>query len=76
VTEGSLLLLDTSVAVALLVEDHQGHSSCREALRGHQLGLGGHAVFETLSVLSRLPSPIRRPVPEIHRALVARKAPP
>ena len=49
-TEGSLLLLDTSVAVALLVEDHQGHSSCREALRGHQLGLGSHAVFEALSV--------------------------
>jgi predicted nucleic acid-binding protein len=70
VTDADVVLIDTSVAVALLIEDHQGHLACRAALRDYRLGLAGHAVFETLSVMSRLPGPIRRSVPEIHRALV------
>ncbi len=57
-TEG--LLLDTSAAVALVVEDHEAHRSTLEALRGHRLGLAGHAWFETYSVLTRLPGGRRR----------------
>jgi predicted nucleic acid-binding protein len=66
-----LLLLDTSVAVALLVEDHQAHVPCRRAVTGYRLGLAGHALFETMSVMSRLPAPNRRTIEVIHRAVSA-----
>lgn len=55
------VLLDTSAAVALSVEDHIHHQVTAEALRGRRLGLSGHAAFETFSVLTRLPAPARRP---------------
>ena len=53
-------LVDTSVAVALLIEDHPGHVAVFKALGGQRLGLAGHAAFETYSVLTRLPAPARR----------------
>jgi predicted nucleic acid-binding protein len=55
-----VLLLDTSAAVALVVEDHEAHASTLEAVRGRRLGLAGHAWFETYSVLTRLPGGLRR----------------
>ena len=54
------LLVDTSAAVAFLVSDHEHHQATYEALAGRRLGLAGHAAFETFSVLSRMPPPIRR----------------
>ena len=54
------LLVDTSVAVALVVSDHEFHASVAAALHGKILGLAGHAAFETYSVLTRLPAPLRR----------------
>nr|WP_232006736.1 type II toxin-antitoxin system VapC family toxin [Mycobacterium sp. 1245805.9] len=54
------MLVDTSVAVALVVADHEHHESTFQALRGRALGLAGHAAFETFSVLTRLPPPARR----------------
>src|SRR3954470_3317795 len=54
------LLVDTSVAVALVVSDHRHHDRTFEALEGRRLGLAGHAAFETFSVLTRLPQPARR----------------
>ncbi len=54
------ILLDTSVAVALVVADHELHQSAIERLDGRRLGLAGHAAFETFSVLTRLPPPARR----------------
>jgi predicted nucleic acid-binding protein len=54
------VLVDTSVAVALLVGDHQHHAAVAQSLAGMQLGLPGHAAFETFSVLTRLPAPLRR----------------
>lgn len=56
-------LVDTSVAVALVVTDHPGHKivfDALDALGGRRLGLAGHAAFETYSVLTRLPAPARR----------------
>jgi predicted nucleic acid-binding protein len=53
-------LVDTSVAVALLVPDHDHHKPTFEAVGALQLGLAGHAAFETYSVLTRLPPPARR----------------
>lgn len=54
------LLVDTSVAVPLLLVDHVHHAAAARALRGERLGLAGHAAFETFSVLSRLPRPMRK----------------
>ena len=53
-------LVDTSVAVALVLSDHPGHKAVWEALGEQRLGLAGHAAFETYSVLTRLPPPARR----------------
>lgn len=54
------LLVDTSVAVALSVADHEHHASTVAAIGRRRLGLAGHAAFETYSVLTRLPVPARR----------------
>ncbi len=65
------LLVDTSVAVALAVGDHQLHSATIDALDGRRLGLAGHAAFETFSVLTRLPSPARRSPAVVVQILMA-----
>ena len=62
-------LVDTSVAVALVVADHEHHASVLEALDGMRLGLAGHAAFETFSVLTRLPAPLRRTPRAVARVL-------
>jgi predicted nucleic acid-binding protein len=54
------LLVDTSVAVALVVADHEFHAATMRAVGELRLGLAGHAAFETFSVLTRLPAPARR----------------
>jgi predicted nucleic acid-binding protein len=54
------LLVDTSVAIALVVSDHEHHAATFEAVADRRLGLAGHAAFETFSVLTRLPAPVRR----------------
>ncbi len=55
-----VLLLDTSAAIALAVEDHEAHAAALDAVRGRRLGLAGHAWFEAYSVLTRLPGGLRR----------------
>jgi len=64
------ILVDTSVAVALVVADHEHHAATSQALGHRRLGLAGHAAFETFSVLTRLPPPARRP-PRIVAQLMA-----
>lgn len=53
------LLVDTSVAIALLVADHEARGATVDAVRGRTLGLSGHAAFEAFSVLTRIPPPAR-----------------
>jgi len=65
------LLVDTSVAVALTVADHEHHDATFAALQGRRLGLAGHAAFETFSVLTRLPAPARRTPATVARLLAA-----
>lgn len=65
------LLCDTSVAVAICVADHEQHGEATRAAAGHALGLAGHAAFETLSVLTRLPPPARRSANTVTRLLAA-----
>jgi len=64
-------LLDTSAAIALVVEDHDLHVATLHAVRGRQLGLAGHAWFETYSVLTRLPAGLRRSPADALRLLAA-----
>jgi toxin FitB len=54
------LLIDTSVAVALVAAGHEHHRGTRMAVADRSCGLAGHAAFETFSVLTRLPPPNRR----------------
>jgi predicted nucleic acid-binding protein len=63
------LLLDTSAAIALVVEDHEWHTAARAATRGRRLGLAGHAWLETYSVLTRLPGGLRRSPADAARIL-------
>ena len=65
------LLVDTSVAVALVVTGHDHHEPTFRALRGRTLGLAGHAAFETFSVLTRIPPPARRTPAVVARLLAA-----
>ncbi|MDQ3732485.1 MAG: type II toxin-antitoxin system VapC family toxin [Actinomycetota bacterium] len=65
------LLVDTSVAVPLLVSDHDLHESTFDAIAARRLGLAGHAAFETFSVLTRLPVPLRRTAATVVRMLAA-----
>jgi predicted nucleic acid-binding protein len=58
-------LVDTSVAVALVVAGHEAHERTLGVLDGRGLGLAGHAWFETFSVLTRLPPPVRRHPEEV-----------
>ena len=66
-----VVLLDTSAAIALVVEDHDAHVATLDVVRGRQLGLAGHAWFETYSVLTRLPAGLRRSPADALRLLAA-----
>ena len=63
------LLIDTSVAVPIVLADHEAHDETIQVVRDERLGLSGHAWFETYSVLTRLPPGARRP-PEVVQALM------
>ena len=69
--------VDTSVAVAALDSAHAAHAGSLAAVRAHRPALAGHAAFETISVLTRMPGHlavaaptavaiIERVFPEIH----------
>lgn len=62
-------LVDTSAAVPLLVADHDAHEDTWRALHARELGLAGHAWFETFSVLTRLPGASRRDAATVNRLL-------
>lgn len=64
-----VVLLDTSAAIALIVEDHDAHTATLNAVAGRRLGLAGHAWFETYSVLTRLPAGLRRSPSDAIRVL-------
>ena len=67
--EHDVVLLDTSAAIALIVEDHEAHAVTLEVLRGRPLGLSGHAWFETYSILTRLPGWQRRSAADAARII-------
>jgi predicted nucleic acid-binding protein len=65
------VLVDTSVAVAVVIEDHEHHGETLRVIGNRSLGLAGHAAFETFSVLTRLPPPARRSPEVVLRLLNA-----
>jgi len=52
-------VLDTSAAVPLLMDSHPAHQTVAAWAAGRTLGLSGHALLETYSVLTRLPGDAR-----------------
>ncbi len=60
-TSAERYCVDTSVAVAALDAGHEAHDVCLAAARRHRPALAGHATYETLSVLTRLPGAARVP---------------
>ena len=69
VDDRPVLLLDTSTAIALILEDHERHAAVLAAVRSRLLGLAGHAWFESYSVLTRLPGGRRRSSQDAERLL-------
>ncbi len=55
----SVLALDTSVAVPLLLSSHSAHATVSKWWAGRPVALCGHALIETYSVLTRLPGDAR-----------------
>ena len=55
----TLLALDTSVAIPLLVRTHQWHAAARSAIAEATVCMTGHSQAETYSVLTRLPGDAR-----------------
>ena len=64
--------IDTSVAVALLVQSHHDHASVVRWWDGQEVALSGHALAETYSVLTRLPGDARVAPADAARLLDAR----
>lgn len=68
----SILALDTSVAIPLLVATHERHEAVVDWWAGRDVALSGHAVPETYSVLTRLPGDLRLDPADAARLLAAR----
>lgn len=62
-------LVDSSVAIPLVLLDHEHHELVARGVRRRRLGLAGHAAFESYSVLTRLPGPARRTPQVVGRLL-------
>ena len=58
-TSAELLLFDTSAALAFVDVEHPCHEQAWSLAATRRRGLSGHAAFEFLSVLTRLPLPKR-----------------
>jgi predicted nucleic acid-binding protein len=70
------LACDTSVALPLLVQKHTAHDLVTEWAHGRTLHLAGHALVETFSVLTRLPTGLRASPADAARLLATRFASP
>jgi toxin FitB len=66
------IAVDTSVAVALLVQSHHEHQAVVRWWSGREIALSGHALAETYSVLTRLPGDSRLSPANAARLLTAR----
>ena len=53
------LLVDTSVAVPLVMASHRAHDVVHDIIGDRPIALAGHALHETYAVLTRLPGDAR-----------------
>lgn len=72
----SLIALDTSVAVPLLVRSHRAHPDVVRWWQGRALALSGHSFAETYAVLTRLPGDARLAAADAASLLAERFAAP
>lgn len=72
----SLVALDTSVAVPLLIQTHRDHPDVVRWRDRRDVALAGHALAETYSVLTRLPGDLRLTPADAAKLLAARFSPP
>jgi toxin FitB len=72
----TVLGVDTSVAIPLLVATHDAHAAVVRWWDGRDVALCGHALAETYSVLTRLPGDLRLAPADAARLLAERFAPP
>jgi toxin FitB len=70
------VLVDTSVAVPLLLASHEAHGWVTAAVGDRSIALAGHAAHETYAVLTRLPGDARLSPPDAVRLLGERFEPP
>ncbi len=70
------LLVDTRVAVPLLMSSHAAHVMVNASVGGRSVALAGHALQETYAVLTRLPGDSRVAPPDAVRLLGDRFDPP
>jgi len=63
------VLMDTSVAVPLLLDSHPGHAQVAAWAKGKNLAFAGHAIFETYAVLTRLPAESRLTPAQAYRLI-------
>lgn len=70
------LLVDTSVAVPLLLMSHEAHRSANASVGKRSVALAGHATHETYAVLTRLPGDARLSPQDAVRLLAERFEPP
>lgn len=72
----TVLGLDASVAIPLLVDTHRAHAAVVRWWNGREVALSGHALAETYSVLTRLPGDLRLAPADAARLIDDRFAPP
>lgn len=72
----SVVGLDTSVAIPLLVRTHGAHGAVVSWWAERDVALSGHALVETYSVLTRLPGDVRLTPTDAARLISERFAPP
>lgn len=64
-------VVDTSVIVSAVLEDAPAHDECLEAIGTSAGAAAGHAWFESVSVLTRLPPDLRLSTADACRAIEA-----
>ena len=72
----TLIALDTSVAVPLLVRGHPDHNRLDRQWDGREVALCGHSLIETYSVLTRLPGDLQVTPAQAARLMGDRFGPP
>ena len=64
-----LAVVDTSVIIAAVIDGAQAQLECAQAIKDSNGAAAGHAWFESVSVLTRLPPDLRLSITDAHLAV-------